>query len=117
MFRVSCIQLKSNDNLKKNLLNTTKYIKIAIKNKSDLIITPELSSFFSSDKKKEAERISGIARQKLGNELNLLDIEDYYLEIASFRKIKTIATAANDLQLFFDKFKEYYPSLFDLGNL
>ena len=29
--------------------------------------------FFSSDKLKEAERISGIARQKLGKELNLID--------------------------------------------
>jgi len=31
------------------------------------------SIFFSSDKVKEAERISGIARQKLGKELNLID--------------------------------------------
>jgi len=31
------------------------------------------SIFFSSDKLKEAERISGIARQKLGKELNLID--------------------------------------------
>ena len=31
------------------------------------------SIFFSSDKIKEAERISGIARQKLGNELNIID--------------------------------------------
>jgi len=31
------------------------------------------SVFFSSDKIKEAERISGIARQKLGKELNLID--------------------------------------------
>ena len=31
------------------------------------------SVFFSSDKKESAERISGIARQKLGNELNLID--------------------------------------------
>ena len=31
------------------------------------------SVFFSSDKIKEAERISGVARQKLGKELNLID--------------------------------------------
>ena len=31
------------------------------------------SVFFSSDKIKEAERISGLARQKLGKELNLID--------------------------------------------
>ena len=29
--------------------------------------------FFSSDKKKEAEKISGLARQKLGKELNLIN--------------------------------------------
>ena len=29
--------------------------------------------FFSSDKVKEAERISGIVRQKLGKELNLIN--------------------------------------------
>ena len=33
--------------------------------------------FFSSDKIKEAERISGIARQKLGKELNLIDNNKY----------------------------------------
>jgi len=31
------------------------------------------SVFFSSDKKKQAEKISGMARQKLGKELNLID--------------------------------------------
>jgi len=31
------------------------------------------SVFFSSDKVKETERISGLARQKLGNDLNLID--------------------------------------------
>ena len=31
------------------------------------------SVFFSSDKTKEAERISGLARQKIGKELNLID--------------------------------------------
>ena len=33
--------------------------------------------FFSSDKIKEAERISGIARQKLGRELNLIDSKKF----------------------------------------
>ena len=52
MFRVSCIQLKSNDNIGHNLKKTSNLIKIAIKEKSDLIITPEISSIFSLDKKK-----------------------------------------------------------------
>ena len=51
MFRVSCIQLKSNNNIKNNLTQTTKLIKKAVKQKTDLIITPEVSSNFSLDKK------------------------------------------------------------------
>ena len=35
------------------------------------------SVFFSSDKKKEAEKISGLARQKLGKELNLINNKNF----------------------------------------
>ena len=52
MFRVSCIQLKSNDDINYNLINTSKLIKKAVKQKTDLIITPETSSLFSLNKKK-----------------------------------------------------------------
>ena len=51
MFRVSCIQLKSNDNLFQNLKKTEKLIHKAVKQKSDFILTPEISSLFSLDKK------------------------------------------------------------------
>ena len=51
MFRVSCIQLKSTDDINYNLINTSKLIKKAIKQKTDLIITPETSSLFSLNKK------------------------------------------------------------------
>jgi hypothetical protein len=39
MFRVSCIQLKSNNNI------------LAVKQKTDFILTPEVSSLFSLNKK------------------------------------------------------------------
>ena len=52
MFRVSCIQLRSSDNVKNNFLKTEKLIKKAVKQKANLIITPEVSSLFSLDKKK-----------------------------------------------------------------
>ena len=52
MFRVSCIQLKSNDDINYNLINTSKLVKRAVKQKTDLIITPETSSLFSLNKKK-----------------------------------------------------------------
>ena len=51
MFRVSCIQLKSNDNIRFNLKKTEKLILKAVKQKTDFILTPEVSSLFSLNKK------------------------------------------------------------------
>ncbi len=51
MFRISCIQLRSNNDIRSNLNKTTKLIIKAIKQKTDFIITPEVSSHFSLDKK------------------------------------------------------------------
>ena len=52
MFKVSCIQICSTDDVKKNLLVSRKLILKAIKQKSDFIITPETSSIFGLKKKK-----------------------------------------------------------------
>ena len=51
MFRVSCIQLRSNNNIHYNLKRTTNLIIKAVKQKTDFIITPEVSSHFSLNKK------------------------------------------------------------------
>ena len=51
MFRVSCIQLKSNNNIQHNLKKTLKLIKKAISQKTNFILTPEVSSQFSLNKK------------------------------------------------------------------
>tara|TARA_B100000963_G_scaffold225579_1_gene196774 strand:- start:220 stop:1017 length:798 start_codon:yes stop_codon:yes gene_type:complete len=51
MFRVSCIQLRSNNSISNNLKKTTKLIHKAVKQKADFILTPEVSSHFSLDKK------------------------------------------------------------------
>tara|TARA_Y100000816_G_scaffold54553_1_gene35247 strand:+ start:291 stop:1088 length:798 start_codon:yes stop_codon:yes gene_type:complete len=51
MFRVSCIQLKSNNNIFQNLQKTKKLILKAVKQKTDFILTPEISSLFSLNKK------------------------------------------------------------------
>ena len=48
--KVACIQLSSGENYNKNFKDIIKYINQAIKNKSDLIITPETSSLMSADK-------------------------------------------------------------------
>ena len=51
MFRVSCIQLCSSENVEYNLKKTKKLIIKAVKQKTDFILTPEVSSLFSLDKK------------------------------------------------------------------
>ena len=51
MFRVSCIQLRSNNKILENLNKTEKLIIKAVKQKSDFILTPEISSLFSLNKK------------------------------------------------------------------
>ena len=47
MFRVSCIQLRSNNHIFQNLKKTEKFIIKAVQQKTDFIITPEVSSLFS----------------------------------------------------------------------
>ena len=51
MFRVSCIQLKSNNDIFQNLNKSEKLIIKAVRQKSDFILTPEISSLFSLNKK------------------------------------------------------------------
>ena len=51
MFKVSCIQICSGKDIKKNLANSKKLILKAIEQKSDFIITPESSSLFGLSKK------------------------------------------------------------------
>ena len=51
MFRVSCIQLCSGNCIESNFSKTKKLIIKAVKQKANLIITPEVSSLFSLNKK------------------------------------------------------------------
>ena len=51
MFRVSCIQLCSSDNVEYNLKKTKQLILKAVKQKTDFIITPEVSSLLSLNKR------------------------------------------------------------------
>jgi len=55
MFKVACIQLRSDNVEKNNLDRTKKFILQAVKEKADLILTPECSSIFSLNKKKLQE--------------------------------------------------------------
>jgi len=50
--RVACIQLSTGENTKHNFNEIIYYVKKAIANKADLIITPEASSLLTANKKK-----------------------------------------------------------------
>ncbi len=50
--KVACIQLSSGENYKKNIIDILKFVNQAIKQKSDLIITPETSSIITVNKTK-----------------------------------------------------------------
>ena len=49
--KVACIQLSSGENYNKNFKQIISLINQSIKNKADLVITPETSSIITSDKK------------------------------------------------------------------
>ena len=51
MFRVSCIQLRYNNSIQSNFIKTERLIKKAISQKADFILTPEVSSLFTLNKK------------------------------------------------------------------
>ena len=49
----------------------------------------------------------------INKELQLLGIENSYLEPTSFLKILNIANSITELKKYFKKFKDYYPTLFE----
>ncbi|TXE06022.1 DNA mismatch repair protein MutS [Gelidibacter salicanalis] len=73
-----------------------------------LALTNDYLASFDND-----NRIPNHGFEPITNEIKLLKIENSYLETISFRKIKAISAASNDIINFLKKFKEYYPNLFD----
>ena len=69
MFRISCIQLKSNNNIKFNLYKTHQLIKKAVNQKTDFIITPEGSSIISMNKKDLLKKITNMENDLYCNEI------------------------------------------------
>ena len=62
MFKVSCIQISSGKDIKKNLSDSKKLILKAIKQKSDFIITPETSSLFGLNKKELLKTVTSMKK-------------------------------------------------------
>ena len=60
--RVACVQVLTDNNIEKNLSKVKKLILKAIRLKADLIITPEVSSVFSFDKKSLLKKLTTMHR-------------------------------------------------------
>ncbi len=58
MFKVSCVQVTSGKDVKENLKKILNIIHECIKERSDLIITPECTSIMSSDKKELLSKLN-----------------------------------------------------------
>ena len=71
MFKVTCIQICSGKDIKKNLSISKKLILKAIKQKSDFIITPETSSLFGLNKKQLMETAT-----VMKNDIYLIGIQE-----------------------------------------
>ncbi|HSP12310.1 MAG TPA: hypothetical protein VLO29_07265 [Salegentibacter sp.] len=66
---------------------------------------------YLSSKNRES-RIPNHGFDAINKELRMLEIEDAILEVASFRKIASLSETSNNHIKFFNKFQEYYPSLY-----
>ena len=62
MFKVSCVQFTSGKDVKENLKKILNIIHECIKERSDLIITPECTSIMSSDKKELLSKFRAATR-------------------------------------------------------
>ncbi len=92
-------------------LGNTKAVQISpLKTKEHVIhslaLTNEyLSSFYNDN------RIPNHGFEDINKELNLLNIENTYLDVYSFKKITSISSTTNEIVIFLEKFKEYYEQL------
>ena len=96
-------------------LGTEKALAIAPLPKKEAILsalhlTNEYLASFEND-----NRIPNHGFEPITKEIQLLRIENSFLETASFKKIKAISASSNEIINFFKKFKEYYPHLADFS--
>ena len=120
MFRVSCIQICSGKNIKKNFQSTKKLFLRAIKQKSDFIITPENSSLFGLNKKELMKTATSMQKDFYLNEIKKI-AKQYkkWVLIGSIlikdkNKIKNRSVLINSkgkIQTYYDKIHMYDAAL------
>ena len=72
MFRVSCIQLCTSNNVEHNLKRTKKFFLKAINQKADFILTPEVSSKITLNKKKLLKSATSMEKDLYLKEMKFL---------------------------------------------
>ena len=65
MFKVSCIQICSSNDIKKNIQKILRLIKFCIKKKSDFILTPETCSIMSNNKSELLRKTKSMEQDEL----------------------------------------------------
>ena len=94
MFKVSCLQMRSSDNIHKNIITTRRLIIKAVKQKSDFILTPEMSSIFSLNKKKLLKTCSSMK-----DDIYLKEIQELAKKYKKWILIGSIATKISKKKL------------------
>jgi DNA mismatch repair protein MutS2 len=92
-------------------LGKTKTLKIVpFGSKEELVYELNLTNEFLSSFYNE-NRIPNHGFEPITKEIQLLKIENSFLETQSFKKIASISASSNAILKFFNKFEEYYPNL------
>lgn len=76
-----------------------------------LHLTNDYVASFDND-----NRIPNHGFEPITKEIQMLKIDNSFLETVSFKKIKDISVSSNDIILFLKKFKEYYPHLLEFSS-
>ncbi len=93
------------------VLGNEKALQIApFKSKEELLIALQLTNEYLSSFHNN-NRIPNHGFDAIIKELQLLRIENTYLEVHGLKKIVSIALTTNEIVTFLEKFKEYYPIL------
>ena len=121
MFKVSCIQLCSGSDVNYNLKKTTQLIKKAVKQNSDFILTPEVSSKFSLNKKQLLKQATSMKNDVYLNGIRKL--AKYYKKwiligslVIKLKKNKLVnrsvlINSGGKIKIFYDKIHMYDATL------
>ena len=97
-------------------LGTEKALKSSpFSKKEDLLVALQLTNDYLSSFEND-NRIPNHGFEPITKEIQLLKIENSFLETQSFKKIKAISISSNEIISFLKKFQEYYPNLFEFSS-